>query len=237
MNSEKCSVICLFVVENNRKKKKLVKRLQIGFMNLKENKDVVLNYIDKTHISLHLIGRKLNKTMSMMFIVCSLILLIKFEVIKMTGTLSLSGLSFQISSSFLIIALCILAYFLQAYFLGLGVKESENSDTLVKLYKKLGYYDETLNSEDACLIEYPTYIVIAFAKRVKKNKKIIGGVNDFGLVVSTILLLFMTPVVIGIITYNSWFENSITNEFVTYFIIFTLSLINLISGIVKANTL
>jgi len=202
-----------------------------------QDRDIVLSYIDKTHISLQAIGKKLNRTIIFLFLVNVLLLAIHFNLISISNSIPFLGLVIQVPTVILTIVLCICSYFLQVYMFGLGVKESENSDMIVNLYKKTGFYHESMNSEDACVLEYPHILSISFSKRINKNKKGIGMINDFAFIISSFMLLIMTPVVIGIITYNSWVGNFFSIEFFIYISILVLSLINFVSGIIKANTL
>ncbi|NPE29027.1 hypothetical protein HNV12_13895 [Methanococcoides sp. SA1] len=207
----------------------------------KENKpyrDVTLSYIDKAHTSLHLIGKKLNRTSLTLFIVCLVTLGVNYGLLNISSSFSFLGFTFQIESSLIIIGLCIWCYFLQVYFYGLSVKESENSDLIVNLYKKLGFYDGSLNSEDACVLEYPSILSIAFSKLMKKKLTVVDVLSDFGSIISSIMILIIATVTISIVSFGiikiqclcAW-------ESITMIILLVLSLINLIIGFKKGFSL
>lgn len=201
---------------------------------LNQKHDIVLNYIDKIHISLQSIGKKLNRTIIFLLLVNILLLAIEFKLISISNSFTFLGFVIEMSTITLSVVLCVCCYFLQVYMFGLSVKESENSDMIINLYKKMGFYDESLNLEDACVLEFPHVLNIAYSKRMKKNGKWIGRLNDSGFMISSFIVLVITPIILGFVLYgmvinlswNAW-------ESITVMLILLLSVINTISGFAK----
>ena len=94
------------------------------------NKDVTLNYIDKVHINLHAIGKKMNRTLVSLFLICLLLLALCFDVVSLSNNITFLGISIEIEVVTLYVVLCVFCYFFQVYLFGLGIKGSENSDLI-----------------------------------------------------------------------------------------------------------
>ncbi len=202
------------------------------------NQEVALNYIDKIAVNIQVIGRKLNRTIGFL-LVCSLILLgLNYDIISISNKIPVLGLEIQVSESIVLIIMCICCYLLQAYMFGLGVKESENIDVLANMYKKLGFYDESMNLEDACLIEYPTFITISFSRRIKKSKKLINVFNDSAFMLYSLIVLIIAPIVFSLVSYGTVINKGISSwESIVILGILVLSIINFISGFTKGSSL
>lgn len=202
------------------------------------NQEVALNYIDKVASSTNIIGKKLNRTIGFLILSCVILLGLNFDIISISNKIPILGIDIQVTESVLILIMCCCCYLLQVHMFGLGVKESENIDILVNLYKKLGYYDESMNMEDACLIQYPIFINISFSKRIKRSRKFANFLNDSAFLIFSVLIFILVPLTLSLVAYQTITTNNIDSwNCIIVLGFFSLSVLNFITGMIKWGSL
>lgn len=201
------------------------------------DKSVVLNYIDKAHQNLYIIGKKINRTIGLIVPVCLIIIAICFDVIKLSDSISFIGLTFKLSDSLLLVLLCSICYILQVFLYGYGIKETENSDLIIKLYKDIGFEHDSLVNENACVLEHPNPLSISFSPRMEGEYKFVARCNEAAFVGYTLLLLLL-PLTAQITVWNKVFNEELLLhwKFIFISVICFLSVVNVINGIIKMCT-
>lgn len=147
-------------------------------MSTKDNRDAVLNYIDKAHQNLHIIGKKSNRVIGLVVPICLVVLAFCYNVISLSNSITFLGLTIELTTTLLLVILCSVCYMLQVFLYGLGIKETENSDLIIKLYKDLGFENESMVNENACVLEYPNPLTVAFSQRMEGKFRFVTFCNE-----------------------------------------------------------
>jgi|JFJP01.1.fsa_nt_gi hypothetical protein len=165
-----------------------------------KDKEVTLNYIDKLHNSLQLVGKILHSFIKWNFFVCIILIFISIGEIKFIQKSTFFGFEFEFSIKLLMIVLSCLISWMLAQITGLLNQETEIRDSILRLYSEISFEDSSMSDKEANPLEYPSYWTIPFREKIYgKSKTSSIYLILVGLI--GILLIFIFPLIVQILVF------------------------------------
>ncbi len=124
------------------------------------DRELTLHYIDKVHTSLLETGQSINRSIVSLALLVVIILALSSGIVSVNQNISLGGFNFNVSISIVLTGGAWAIGLLFIYILGLDYHDSILRDTILRLYKSLGFSDESMFDLESNSLEFPNILTI-----------------------------------------------------------------------------
>ncbi len=132
---------------------------------MSSEKELALHYIDKVHMSLLETGKAINRYAMYVVTTSLLLMALGTGLLDVGKTISISGLSISIPSWVISYVGAWILIFFYGSFLGLINHENWLYKVVIRLYRSIGFSDESMESHSENTLEYPGVLTISASKR------------------------------------------------------------------------
>jgi len=182
------------------------------------NTTVTLNYIDKLTVALYDTGKQVHRSMTIIIVMSILMLGLLLNIVAIPGELNMGSIKLTFSSSFILIILSWSLTYVYIRFLGLTKHELYLFKTIRRLYKNIGFEDDSILDTTYTALEYPNTITLhTYGKFVNKLFLVFG-----------IIILFF-PLAIQLFAIYTLYQTA-SFLFLSSFIFLSLIMITIISS-------
>lgn len=128
-------------------------------------KDLTLHYIDKIHVSLIETGKAINRNLIYIVILSLLLIALGSGLLEAEKNISVAGLVFSFPYWTISYAGAWILIFYYVSFIGLIGHETRLRDAILRLYKKIGFSDQSMEELQANPLEYPNFVTTSVSER------------------------------------------------------------------------
>lgn len=127
---------------------------------------VKINFIDKLHVSLQETGKAINRHFLYLTFFSAILSMIALDAIVVSDKFNIFVFEISISPVLFILCISFIVTFLFVSLLSLLCYEERLRDDMLRIYKELGFFDESLKNTQVSPLEYPVLASVLIGRNV-----------------------------------------------------------------------